>query len=186
MSTTPIWETPAGSLGTIPEGVFYSTPLVASADSTVFYSIIAGSLPPGVQIDQTGILSGNPQAIAEVQGVPGDVVVDTISKFAVRAYTKTTVNGVTIITGLADRTFTLTITGLSTVTWVTPSGQIATYFDGEQVEDLTVEYADSDAYSINVVTVIAGALPTGLTISTGGIISGYITPNPDSTVTSTT
>lgn len=186
MSTTPIWETPAGSLGTIPEGVFYSTPLVASADSTVFYSIIAGSLPPGVQIDQTGILSGNPQAVAEVQGVPGDVVVDTISKFAVRAYTKTTVNGITVITGLADRTFTLTITGLSTVTWVTPSGQIATYFDGEQIENLTVEYSDSDAYSINVVTVIAGALPTGLTISAGGIISGYISPNPNSTVTSTT
>jgi hypothetical protein len=47
MSTIPTWVTPAGTLGTIPEGVFYSTPLVATSDSTVYYKVIAGSLPPG-------------------------------------------------------------------------------------------------------------------------------------------
>jgi len=182
----PVWETPAGSLGTIPEGVFYTTPLVATADSTVFYSVIAGRLPPGVQIDQTGILSGNPLAIADVQGVPSDVINDTTSQFAVRAYTKTTVNGVTVITGLADRTFTLTVTGQSTVTWITPAGNIATFFDGEQISPITLQYNDPDIYSTNVVTVIAGALPTGLTVSTAGVITGYITPNPDATVTETT
>jgi hypothetical protein len=182
----PTWETPAGSLGTIPEGVFYSTPLVATANSTVFYSVIAGRLPPGVQIDQTGILSGNPLATAEVQGVPTDVINDTTSQFAVRAYTKTTVNGVTVITGLADRTFSLTVTGQSTVTWTTPAGNIATFFDGEQIAPITLQYNDPDIYSTNIVTVIAGALPTGLTVSTAGVITGYITPNPDATVTETT
>jgi hypothetical protein len=54
MSLIPTWETPAGTLGTIPEGEFYSTLLAASADNTVFYSVIAGSLPRGIQIDQTG------------------------------------------------------------------------------------------------------------------------------------
>jgi hypothetical protein len=182
----PTWETPAGSLGTIPEGVFYTTPLVATADSTVFYSVIAGRLPPGVQIDQTGILSGNPLATADVQGVPSDVINDTTSQFAVRAYTKTTVNGVTVITGLADRTFTITVTGQSTVTWTTPAGNIATFFDGEQIAPVTLQYNDPDIYSTNIVTVIAGALPTGLTVSTAGVITGYITPNPDATVTETT
>jgi hypothetical protein len=182
----PTWETPAGSLGTIPEGVFYTTPLVATADSTVFYSVIAGRLPPGVQIDQTGILSGNPLATADVQGVPTDVINDTTSQFAVRAYTKTTVNGVTVITGLADRTFTITVTGQSTVTWTTPAGNIATFFDGEQIAPITLQYNDPDIYSTNIVTVIAGALPTGLTVSTAGVITGYITPNPDATVTETT
>jgi hypothetical protein len=35
------------------------------------------------------------------------------------------------------------------------------------------------------VTLIAGALPTGLTINTAGVISGYITPNSDATITQT-
>jgi hypothetical protein len=161
MSTQPTWVTPPGTLGTIPEGVFYSTPLVATAGNTVFYSVIAGRLPPGIQIDQTGILSGNPLVPADVQGVPADVINDTTSQFAVRAYTKTTINGVTVITGLADRTFTITVTGQSTVTWVTPAGNIATFFDGEQIDPITLQYNDPDIYSTNTVTVIAGALPTG-------------------------
>jgi hypothetical protein len=182
----PTWVTPAGTLATIPEGVFYSTPLLATADTTVFYSVIAGKLPPGIQIDQTGILAGNPMAVSEVQGIPSGVVLDTTSKFAVRAYTKTTVNGVTVITGLADRTFSLTVTGQSLVTWSTPAGTILTSFDGEQITNLPVEYSDPDPDSVNVVTLVAGALPTGLSLSTSGVISGYITPNPDSTVTTTT
>jgi len=185
MSTQPTWVTPPGTLGTIPEGVFYSIPLVATASNTVFYSVIAGRLPPGIQIDQTGILSGNPLATADVQGVPTNVINDTTNQFAVRAYTKTTVNGVTVITGLADRTFSLTVSGQSTVTWTTPAGNIATFFDGEQIDPVTLQYTDPDIYSTNIVTVIAGALPNGLTVSTTGVITGYVTPNPDATITQT-
>ena len=185
MSLIPTWITPAGTLGTIPEGEFYSILLAAEADNTVYYSVIAGRLPPGIQINETGVLSGNPLARSTVQGIPSDVVNDTTSQFAIRAYTKTVVGGVTVITGLADRTFNMTITGQSTVVWTTPAGSIATYLDGEQVTNLTISYSDPDIYATNIVTLIAGALPTGLTLSTTGVISGYITPNADSTVTST-
>jgi hypothetical protein len=185
MSSIPVWITPAGTLGSIPEGVFYQTPLVATADANVYYQVIAGQLPAGIQINQTGVLSGSPQVGATVQGVPLDVPIDTTSKFAVRAYTERVVNGVTVIDKLADRTFTLTITGQSQVTWTTPAGNIATYYDGTQITDLSVSYYDPDIYATNVVTLIAGSLPTGLTISATGIISGYISPNPDATVTST-
>lgn len=174
----PVWVTPPGTLGTIPEGVFYSVPLVAAAVEPVYYQVIAGRLPPGIAIDETGVLSGNPMARATVQGVPLNVNKDTTSQFAVRAYTATK--------QLADRTFTLTITGQSTVTWKTPAGNIGTYFDGAQITDLTVSYSDPDIYSVGIVTLIAGALPTGLTISTSGVISGYITPNPNATVVTTT
>jgi hypothetical protein len=186
MSTIPNWVTPAGTLGTIPEGVFYRVPLVATSDSTVYYRVIAGRLPPGVQINETGVLSGNPSAVSTVQGVPLAVVEDTTSQFAVRAYTERVVNGVTVIDKLADRTFSLTIAGISTVTWTTPAGTIGTYFDGSQITDLTVSYTDPDIYATNIVTLIAGALPTGLTVSTDGVISGYITPNADATLTSVT
>jgi hypothetical protein len=186
MSTIPTWVTPAGTLGTIPEGVFYRVPLVATSDSTVYYRVIAGRLPPGVQINETGILSGNPSAVSTVQGVPADVVGDTTSRFAVRAYTQRVINGVTVIDKLADRTFSLTVAGISTVTWTTPAGTIGTYFDGSQITDLAVSYTDPDIYATNVVTLIAGALPTGLTVSTAGVISGYITPNANATLTSVT
>ena len=186
MSTIPSWVTPAGTLGTIPEGVFYTVPLVATSDSAVYYRVIAGRLPPGIQVNETGVLSGNPSVASTVQGVPLDVGVDTTSQFAIRAYTERVVNGVTIIDRLADRTFSLTITGQSTVTWTTPAGTIGTYFDGSQISGLAVDYTDPDIYATDIVTLIAGALPTGLTISTSGVISGYITPNPDATVTLTT
>ena len=177
----PTWVTPAGTLATIPEGVFYSIPLVATADNTVFYSVIAGRLPPGIQIDQTGVIAGLPQAISEVQGVPQDVINDTTSQFAVRAYTKTTVGGVTVITGLADRTFTITVTGQNTVTWTTSAGLVLTEFDGSQIAPLTLAYSDPDPNSINTVSLVAGALPPGLTVSDQGVITGYITPNPAAT-----
>jgi hypothetical protein len=186
MSTIPNWVTPAGTLGTIPEGVFYRVPLVATSDSVVRYRVIAGRLPPGVQINETGVLSGNPSAVSTVQGVPLDVVGDTTSQFAVRAYTERVVNGVTVIDKLADRTFSLTIAGISTVTWTTPAGTIGTYFDGSQITDLTVNYTDPDIYATNIVTLIAGSLPPGLVVSTAGVISGYITPNANATLTSTT
>jgi hypothetical protein len=182
----PVWVTPPGTLGTIPEGVFYSIPLVATADGSVFYKVIAGSLPPGVQINETGVLAGNPLATSTVQGVPVDVVGDTTSQFVVRAYTQRVVNGVTVIDKLADRTFSLTIAGISTVTWTTPSGNIGTYFDGVQVFDLVVNYTDPDIYANNIVTVIAGALPPGLTVSTAGVISGYIIPDLTTRITERT
>ena len=177
----PTWVTPPGTLATIPEGVFYSIPLVATADDTVFYSVIAGRLPPGIQIDQTGVIAGLPEAISEVQGVPQDVINDTTSQFAVRAYTKTTVGGVTVITGLADRTFTITVTGQNTVTWTTSAGLVLTEFDGSQIAPLTLAYSDPDPNSINTVSLVAGALPPGLTVSDQGVITGYITPNPAAT-----
>ena len=182
----PTWVTPAGTLATIPEGVFYSIPLVATADDTVFYSVIAGRLPPGIQVDQTGVLAGLPEAISEVQGVAQPVVNDTTSQFAVRAYTKTTVGGVTLITGLADRTFTITVTGQSTVTWTTSAGLVLTDFDGSQIAPLTLAYSDPDPNSTNTVSLVAGALPPGLAISSQGVITGYITPNPAATQTTAT
>jgi len=186
MSLQPTWVTTAGTLATIPEGVFYSIPLLATADATVFYSVIAGNLPPGIQVDQTGVLAGLPLATSEAQGVALAVTNDTTSKFAIRAYTKTTVGGVTVITGLADRTFTITVTGQSTVTWTTPAGLVLTDFDGSQIEPLTLAYSDPDLNSTNTVSLVAGALPPGLAVSSQGVITGYITPNTTATQTTAT
>ena len=192
MSSIPTWVTSAGTLGTIPEGVFYRTPLVATSDSTVYFRLIAGNLPPGIQINETGVLAGNPtfqQVIigtTTIQGVPYEVLNSTTSKFTVRAYTQQIINGVTVLDTLADRTFSMTISGISTVTWSTPAGLLGTYFDGTQIANLSVSYTDPDPDAPGVVTLIAGALPTGLTVSSTGEILGYIAPNPDTDLSLTT
>ena len=165
----PVWTTPPGSLGTIPEGVFYSIPLLATADTTVYYQLIAGNLPPGMFINEDGILSGNPVSASQAEGIPLPVAADTTSRFAVRAYTAAK--------QLADRTFTITVTGQNTVSWVTPAGSIGTYYDGNQIADLQVQYIDTDIYASPTVTLINGSLPPGLSISSSGSISGYILPN---------
>ena len=65
----PQWITPAGSLGTIPEGIFYNTPIeAATADAeTVYYQLIAGQLPAGIQITSAGTISGVPRSVINVQ-----------------------------------------------------------------------------------------------------------------------
>ncbi len=186
MSAQPQWITLAGSLGTIPEGVFYSTPLVAVdplAEDTVYFSLIAGRLPDGIQIQQTGILAGVPLAVVTVQGVPIEVGTDVTSRFVVRAYTQRVVNGVTVVNRLADRTFELTVTGQDAPEFTSPPGQLAQYYDGSAVSGLQVGYTDSDPDQVVVIRLVSGQLPPGLTISPTGLISGFIpvTPTPEGT-----
>ena len=177
----PVWITPPGSLGTIPEGVFYEIPLQAydpDLIDTIYYEVIAGQLPAGIEVlNETGIIGGVPQAVVVVDGVPAAVSRDVTSKFAVRAYTKKTISGVTVINRLADRTFTLTVTGQNNPEFITPAGNVGTYFDGSQISGLQIEYTDVDPADIVIVRLTAGQLPPGLTISATGLISGFIEPN---------
>ena len=173
----PVWVTSPGSLGTIPEGVFYEVPLQAYDPdaNTVYYEVIAGQLPAGIQVaNDSGLMVGVPQAIAVVEGVPTIVSRDITSKFAVRAYTKDTFGRVS---RLADRTFEITVTAQNAPEFTTPSGQIGQYWDGTQIFDLQIGYTDVDPAAIVVIRVAAGALPPGLTITPHGMISGFIAPN---------
>jgi len=105
----PVWITPAGSLGIIPEGIFYQQTLsaydpVPEPGTEVYYQVIAGRLPAGVQCSLTGLVAGVPQAIASLQGVPQLVNRNETSKFTVRAYTEDEATGAVL--RIADRTFT--------------------------------------------------------------------------------
>jgi hypothetical protein len=177
MSAQPLWITPAGALGTIPEGVFYSTPLVAVdplSQDVVYYALIAGRLPNGIQIQQTGVLTGVPLASVTVQGVPVEVGRDVTSKFTVRAYTQQVINGITVVNRLADRTFELTVTGQDAPIFLSPAGQLAQYYDGSIVSGFQVQYTDTDPDQTVIIRLVAGRLPPGLTISPTGLISGFI------------
>lgn len=178
----PVWVTPIGNLGTIPEGQFYQIPLLAynpaepvNPDS-VRYLIIAGALPRGVQLTKNGLISGVAQAIASLQGVPSQVPRTVTSKFAVRAYTEKVVNGVILPDRLADRTFEISVSGENRPEFVTPAGNVGTYIDGEAVT-IQIQTTDNDPGDSQYIRVASGALPPGLTISPGGLITGHIVPN---------
>ena len=59
VSTSPVWTTSAGSLGTVSNGGSVSFTVVATSDSAVTYAKTSGTFPGGVTIaSATGIISG--------------------------------------------------------------------------------------------------------------------------------
>ena len=168
----PVWNTTAGSLGTIAEGLFFNTPVIAQDPDggTVKYVLIAGELPEGIQVRINGVIEGVPVPFARIQGVPAEVGEDITSKFAIRAYVEE--NGSTRIN---DRTFSLTVTGQDVPEFTTPAGSLGTFYDGDVV-DIDIEFTDQDPDDTVTVSLESGELPPGLSISSTGTISGYIEP----------
>ena len=108
---TPVWTTTAGKLATIDEQVAYSLQLEANdpvpmGDSTaITYSVIAGSLPAGMQVTTDGVLTG----------IPAEVAKRTLYTFVVRA---------TAGSAITDRTFTLDVKGPDEPSFTTVAGQL--------------------------------------------------------------
>ena len=172
----PIWLTPAGNLGTYPEGVFFQLSLLAENPNPgeLFYEVIAGQLPSGVQCEANGLIIGVPKAVVSLQGVPTPVSEDVTSRFAARVYTKK-IDG--SIDRLADRTFTITISGQDVPEFITPAGEIGQYLDGSAlIPGYQIQYTDVDPGDVVTVKLISGELPPGLSISDTGLISGYFQP----------
>lgn len=173
----PVWITPAGSLGTIPEGIFYSVSVQAEAPGqNVLFRVIAGELPDGIQVTSNGDIAGTPTARTRVQGVPTEVGRDITSRFAIRAYTTKVVDGMIVIDRLADRTFTLTVTGQDVPEFRTPAGLVASFYDGTEGR-VVIEFTDTDPDQRVQVKLFNGELPPGMVLdSDTGIIAGVILP----------
>lgn len=101
----------------------------AEFNQHVFFNLISGALPPGVQCADNGLIIGVPKAVASVQGVPFEVARDVTSRFTIRAYTQDFTSGTGVIDGIRDRTFSLTVTGNDTPTFVTPAVSIGTFYE---------------------------------------------------------
>jgi len=165
---TPVWSTTAGKIATIDEQVAYSLQLEANtSDSTaITYSMIAGSLPAGMQVTTDGLLTGTPAEVAK----------RTLYTFVVRA---------TAGTAITDRTFSLDVQGADTPVFTTASGQlllddstsVGLYWviDGSSVS-LQMQATDSDtrAGQSLVYEIVQGTLPPGVTMSKSGLISGTV------------
>jgi hypothetical protein len=171
----PVWITPAGNLGVIPEGVFYQLNLEATEpEGGVTFSLIAGSLPEGIQLNANGSIVGVPLAVARLQGVPLEVSRDVTSKFTIRASSSD------LPPRVRDRTFEITITGDDAPEFTTPAGSLGSFYDGDQL-NIQIGYTDTDPADTVIVRVAGGQLPGGITVSETGLISGYIQPALDVT-----
>lgn len=166
----PIWLTPAGDLGIIPQQEFYEFALDAytPGGGAITYSLISGSLPEGLELKGDGSVMGIPTA--EVQGVAAAVAKITTSTFTVRA--KNTANKV------ADRTFSITVAGILPQVITPTSTNLGTYIDGTYVE-IDINTIESNNLLESVFSIISGALPPGLSLNPiTGVISGFLTPTP--------
>lgn len=156
----PIWNTPQGSIGSYPAQVAVSIQLSASAVSpatTVTYLLLSGSLPTGLSLSTSGLITGS----------PGSVSSDTTYTFAVRV---TDNEG-----NIKDRTFSLLISGVSSPTFITPSGEILSTLDSIWVET-PILYSNPIATNEVLLRIVEGQLPPGLEINEYGLIRGYANP----------
>ena len=154
------WITQGGNLGTIPENVFYEKGVEAtdSGGATVLYRHLSGTLPPGLQILTTGTIQGIPQAT--VTNAKDDSYTYT---FAIRA---TNLDG-----NVADRSFSVTISGLVAPVLVNIPGKINTIFDGTYYEyKFTAVDTESSQLTFSVAN---GVVPPGLTLNPNGTLSGF-------------
>ena len=164
----PVWITPPGDLGTIVEGEFYQVQLGAS--NTLDYKFHSGRLPDGIVIRSNGTVEGYPSNKDFIQGVPQEVAVDTFNQFTVRA---TSVDG-----QVADRVFSITVTGPDDpVIDTLPASALDAVFDGDVVS-IQLTATDEDPDTTLTWSISGGEFPPGLTLSTSGLISGYVTPEP--------
>ena len=58
----PIWVTPAGSLGLVPEAEYFQVQLQVTnpAVGDLIFIKLSGEMPPGIQVSQNGYIQGVP------------------------------------------------------------------------------------------------------------------------------
>ena len=157
----PIWNTPAGSLGTFPSLLPVIFQLSASAQSPassiISYVLLCGVLPPGLSLDQDGLITGTPTL----------VTLATTSTFTVRVTDN--------LNNLRDRTFSTVVSGAAIPSFTTPTGSLLSVQDSIWVE-IPIQYSNPDVNNTVIISLKEGLLPSGLEINESGIIRGY--PNP--------
>ena len=183
---TPVWTTTSGTIASINEQASFSLQLEANtSDSTaITYSLIAGSLPTGMSLTSDGLLTGTPAEVAK----------RTLYPFVVRA---------TAGSAITDRSFAIDVSGADAPAFTTVAGQLnkplstvyttdsssttdstlttadvtgnVTVLDGSFIEYSIVATDTDTAAGQNLVyEVVSGSLPPGVTMTTGGKISGIV------------
>jgi hypothetical protein len=165
----PVWVTPSGILDAMAyTNMPFTYNLLAEdeLDLPVFYTLVGGSLPPGLFLNtDTG----------EIYGTPINVEIDQIYTFIVSASN---------LSSAATRQFALYLTVVPpeyAPKWITPAGNLGNTAIETLFWDAQLLAADPGSLPIEYV-ILAGSLPDGILIeNTTGYTSGIAPMVPDTT-----
>jgi len=163
----PVWNTEAGSIGSYPALLPMAYQLSASAvmpATSVLYTLLSGTLPSGLSLSETGIISGTPTLVTQ----------DEVTTFVIRVTDN--------LQSIRDRTFSITISGSAIPQFTTPNGSLLSTQDSLWIS-LPITYTNPSTSNPVIVQVKEGGLPPGLEIDLLGNIRGYANP-PIVTITS--
>jgi hypothetical protein len=172
----PVWNTPAGSIGSFPAllaMVYQLSASYVSPATTITYEILSGTLPSGLSMTTAGLISGTPTLVTG----------NTLSTFAVRVTDN--------LGNIRDRTFSINISGSAIPQFTTPNGSLINTYNVGDIQgtidsvwiSIPVTYSNPSSSNPVVVQVTEGVLPPGLEIDLLGNIRGYAKP-PIVTLTS--
>lgn len=163
--TTPKWITPPGFIGTATERTESIFPLQVVDTTSTTFSILSGTLPPGLTLSSTGTVSG----------IAFSVSLLTSSKFAVRARNTY---------GISDRSFVIDTIGPTEPNWITASGYL-NIGPNSQLYAINTQYIEFKFEAISDVVPLGqnlryyigdndGQLPPGLRLAENGVVSGIV------------
>ncbi len=164
----PVWITASGVVASADENTSISVNLVATDvfNREITYTLADGNLPLGVSMLSNGYVSG----------VLPFVTSNTAYSFDVNA---------TTVVGTATRTFEIeNLNQLAAPVWVTSAGQIASAEEQSFIE-IQLEATDPQDREISYVLSL-GTLPSGVTLSNSGLISGTLPDVVSNTVSNFT
>lgn len=158
--TLPKWIS-SKDLGILADGSYFEKQLEATG--TAVYDLISGSLPPGVSLTQSGLLRGVPTVI---QTTGAEVNVNYT--FVVRARNS---DG-----RVADRTFSVLVSGVQAPTIVTQTYDLGAHYDGDYFKYQLLA-TDNNPVSTLSWKFVRGQLPLGITLSNSGVLEGFFYQN---------
>jgi hypothetical protein len=156
----PVWNTPAGSIGTYPSSIYFDFQFSATYQQPanfLRYELLSGTLPEGIELSNQGLLFGIPP------------LVNTITSYTFAIRVTDNLNNIT------DRTFNIGISGIASPEFITPSGTLLSTQDSIWTE-LQIEYTNPQPDNPIAIRIREGFLPPGLEINESGLIRGYAEP----------
>ena len=157
----PDWTSQPSFLGVYPSGFAINIQIQAQPVEpalSVTYVLLNGSLPEGnVTLNSNGYLTGTLANLVEQKEY----------FFTVRATDN--------LGNIKDKTFSISVYGFDSVRITTPDGQLLNTLDSVYV-DYQIQVNNPVESNYYIITLTAGELPPGLSLSSTGRITGYAEP----------
>ena len=160
----PIWTTPSQFISTIREGEYFRFEF--NATNAVRYQLIAGSLPPGMQLITRANAFGN----SSIEGTSTITNLNPEEKIYNYSFS---IRAISSDNQISDRGFSLAVNANKEPIIVGPVENLGTYIEGTRV-DVKIIAVDFTPADILTFSIRSGSLPTGIELQTSGRLLGYV------------